>query len=140
MGRVHYLRSGPLLEGTVAHVLVIDDDEDHRTLAREILEREGHAVEVAVDGKDGLRRFGRRRPDVVLTDIQMPGLDGHGVIEALKVLHADVPIIAVSGGGVRDKDELLLEAVRLGAVEVIMKPFDFRQLLGAVRRALLLRR
>lgn len=124
----------------MAHVLVIDDDEDHRTLAREILEREGHAVEVAVDGKDGLRRFGRRRPDVVLTDIQMPGLDGHGVIEALKVLHADVPIIAVSGGGVRDKDELLLEAVRLGAVEVIMKPFDFRQLLGAVRRALLLRR
>ena len=44
----------------------------------------------------------------------MPGLDGHAVIEALKVLHADVPIIAVSSGGAREKDELLLEAVRLG--------------------------
>lgn len=119
----------------MAHVLVIDDDEDHRTLAREILEREGHRVEVAVDGRDGLRRFGRNRPDVVLTDINMPGLDGHAVIEALKVLHADVPIIAVSGGGAREKDELLLEAVRLGAREVITKPFDFRQLVGAVQRA-----
>ncbi|NNF13538.1 MAG: response regulator [Gemmatimonadetes bacterium] len=124
----------------MAHVLVIDDDEDHRTLAREILERDGHMVEVAVDGNDGLRRFGRKRPDVVLTDIHMPGLDGHAVIEALKVLHAEVPIIAVSGGGGRDKDELLLEAMRLGAVEVITKPFDFRQLLGAVQRAVILRR
>lgn len=124
----------------MAHILVIDDDEDHRTLAREILERDGHRVEAAVDGHDGLKRFGRNRPDVVLTDINMPGLDGHAVIEALKVLHADVPIIAVSGGGARDKDELLLEAMRLGAVEVIMKPFDFRQLLGAVQRAVLLSR
>lgn len=66
----------------------------------------------------------------------MPGLDGHAVTEALKVLHDDVPIIAVSGGGVKEKDELLLEAVRLGAAEVIMKPDDFRQLLGAVQRAL----
>lgn len=124
----------------MAHVLVIDDDEEHRTLAREILARAGHRVEEAVDGKDGLSRFGKDRPDVVLTDINMPGLDGHAVIEALKVLHADVPVIAVSGGGVQEKDELLLHAVRLGAAEVIMKPFDFRQLLGAVERALTLRR
>ena len=123
----------------MAHVLVIDDDEDHRVLAREILVREGHRVDVASDGRDGLRRFGKTRPDVVLTDIDMPGLDGHAVIEALKVLHDDVPIIAVSGGGAREKDELLLEAVRLGASEVIMKPFDFRQLVGAVQRAVALR-
>lgn len=119
----------------MAHVLVIDDDEDHRTLAREILAREGHRVEEADDGRNGLRRFGQHRPDVVLTDIDMPGLDGHAVIEALQVLHDDVPIIAVSGGGARGKDELLLEAARLGATEVIMKPYDFRQLVGAVNRA-----
>lgn len=124
----------------MAHVLVIDDEEDHRTLAREILAREGHRVDEAADGKDALRKFGKHRPDVVLTDINMPGLDGHAVIEALKVLHDDVPVIAVSGGGVKEKDELLLEAVRLGAAEVIMKPYDFRQLLGAVQRAVNLRR
>lgn len=120
----------------MARVLVIDDDEDHRTLAREMLVGAGHRVEEASDGQDGLRKFGKTRPDIVLTDINMPGLDGHAVIEALKVLHDDVPIIAVSGGGPADKDELLLQASRLGAAEVIMKPFEFRQLLGAVDRAL----
>lgn len=120
----------------MARVLVIDDDEEHRTLVRHMLAGAGHDVEEAIDGEDGLRRFGKRRPDLVLTDINMPGLDGHDVISALKVLHDDVPIIAISGGGALEKDELLLEASRLGAVEVIMKPFEFRQLLGAVDRAL----
>ncbi len=52
------------------------------------------------------------------------------------MLHAEVPIIAVSGGSAISKDELLLKASALGAVEVIMKPFEFRQLVGAVERAL----
>ncbi|MDH3206022.1 MAG: response regulator [Gemmatimonadota bacterium] len=120
----------------MARVLVIDDDEEHRLLARTMLEGAGHQVEEAHDGEDGLRRFGRNRPDIVLTDINMPGVDGHEVISALKVLHADVPIIAISGGGVVGKDELLLQAARLGAAEVIMKPFEYQQLLGAVGRAL----
>ena len=121
----------------MARILVIDDDEEHRTLVREILTQAGHAVEEAKDGADGLRRFGRNKPHVVLTDINMPGLDGHDVISALRVLHADVPIIAMSGGrNDFDKDELLLQASRLGASEVIMKPFQFEQLAGAVARAL----
>jgi FixJ family two-component response regulator len=66
----------------------------------------------------------------------MPGLDGNDVISALRVLHADVPVIAISGGGAVAKDELLAKAASLGAVEVIMKPFEFRQLAGAVTRAL----
>lgn len=120
----------------MARVLVIDDDEEHRTLVRHMLSGVGHEVVEALDGKDGLRLFGKHPPDVVLTDINMPGLDGHEVISALRVLHADVPIIAISGGSAVPKDELLLQASRLGAVEVIMKPFEFRQLVGAVERAL----
>jgi len=120
----------------VAKVLVIDDDEEHRTLVREILVREGHRVEEAADGAQGLRLFGKSRPDLVVTDISMPGLDGHEVISALRVARADVPIIAISGGGAAEKDELLLRAARLGAAEVITKPFEFRQLVGAVGRAL----
>jgi CheY-like chemotaxis protein len=119
----------------MATVLVIDDDEEHRTLVREILVRAGHRVEEAADGAQGLRLFGKRRPDLVVTDINMPGIDGHEVISALKVLHADVPIIAISGGGAVEKDELLLRAASLGASEVISKPFEFRQLVGAVSRA-----
>ncbi len=120
----------------MARVLVIDDDEEYRTLVRHMLVGEGHHVDEASDGVEGLKMFGKRPPDLVLTDINMPGLDGHEVISALRVLHAGVPIIAISGGSAIAKDELLLKASALGAVEVIMKPFDFRQLVGAVERAL----
>ena len=120
----------------MARVLVIDDDEMSRTLVKRMLDAEGHQVEEALDGAEGLKSFGERPPDLVLTDINMPGLDGHEVIAALKVQHASVPIIAVSGGSAIGKDELLLRASALGAVEVIMKPFEFSQLTGAVERAL----
>ncbi len=120
----------------MARVLVIDDDEQTRTLVRHMLSREGHEVVEAVDGADGLRLFGKSPPDLVLTDINMPGLDGHEVITAIRVLHPEVPIIAVSGGGAIAKDELLVKASALGAVEIIMKPFEFTQLVGAVKRAL----
>ena len=120
----------------MARVLVIDDDELTRTLLKRMLTGEGHEVEEALDGAEGLRLFGERPPDVVLTDINMPGLDGHEVITAIRVLHADVPIIAISGGGEIATDELLEKASTLGAGEIIMKPFEFTQLVGAVQRAL----
>ncbi len=120
----------------MARVLVIDDDELTRTLLKRMLTGEGHEVEEALDGAEGLRLFGERPPDVVLTDINMPGLDGHEVITAIRVLHADVPIIAISGGGEVATDELLVKASALGAGEIIMKPFEFTQLVGAVQRAL----
>ncbi|MBM4183788.1 MAG: response regulator [Gemmatimonadetes bacterium] len=82
----------------MARVLLIDDDEEHRVLARRILESAGHAVDEAADGAMGLKSFGQRRPDVVLTDINMPRLDGHEVIAALRVQHKGVPVIAISGG------------------------------------------
>jgi len=120
----------------MARVLVIDDDEEHRTLITAMLSGAGHEVEAALDGTEGLRMFGKSAPDVVVTDINMPGLDGHDVISALRTHDALVPIIAISGGSAVAKDELLLQASRLGASEVIMKPFEFRQLVGAVQRAL----
>lgn len=122
----------------MARVLIIEDDEDHRVLLREMLKGGGHEVAEASNGADGLRLFGQTKPDIVLTDIHMPGLDGHDVISALRVQNAAVPIIAVSGGSEVAMDELLLEAARLGAKEVVTKPFEFRQILGAVSRALTL--
>ncbi len=120
----------------MARVLVIEDDEGQRTLIRHMLVGAGHQVEEALDGAEGLQLFGKRPPDLVVTDINMPGLDGHDVIAASRVLHAEVPIIAVSGGGATPKDELLSKASALGAVEIIMKPFEYTQLVGAVERAL----
>lgn len=68
----------------MARVLVIDDDEEQRTLVRAMLVRVGHRVEEARDGVEGLRAVGELTPAVVLTDISMPKLDGHEVISALK--------------------------------------------------------
>lgn len=120
----------------MARVLVIDDDEEHRTLIKHMLVGVGHRVEEASDGVEGLKAFKKQPPHLVLTDINMPGLDGHEVISALKVVHPEIPIIAISGGSAVAKDELLLKAAQLGATEVIMKPFEFEQLAGAVGRAL----
>jgi CheY-like chemotaxis protein len=120
----------------VARVLVIDDDEEHRTLIKAMLVGVGHRVEEATNGAEGLKLFGKQPPHLVLTDINMPGLDGHEVISALRMVNKKVPIIAISGGSAIAKDELLLKAAQLGADEVIMKPFAFEQLVGAVNRAL----
>ena len=121
----------------MARILVIDDDEMQRTLVQRMLTSVGLVVDVAEDGAEGLRLFGLNLPDLVLTDINMPGLDGHEVISAIRTQNATVPIIAMSGGGPgTQQDDLLLQASRLGAREVIMKPFEFHQLKGAVQRAL----
>ncbi len=120
----------------MARVLVIDDDEGMRTLMKAMLVGVGHEVEEAVDGEDGLRIFRERPANLVITDINMPGMDGHEVIKAFRKLHEGVPILAVSGGGAVSKDDLLLSAAALGAAEVITKPFEFTQLVGAVQRAL----
>jgi DNA-binding NtrC family response regulator len=120
----------------LARILIIDDDEDHRTLVRAMLTSLKHEVDEAKDGAEGLRVVGKRHPDVVVTDISMPGLDGHAVISAIRRQHANVPVIAISGGSKVPKDELLAKAASLGAAEVIVKPFEFRQLAGAVTRAL----
>lgn len=117
----------------MARVLVIDDDEEIRTLVRHMLVSVGHQVEEAPDGMDGLRAFAKRRADLVITDISMPGMDGHEVILNFRT---EVPVIAISGGGPLPRDELLVKAAALGAAEVIVKPFEYRQLVGAVTRAL----
>jgi CheY-like chemotaxis protein len=120
----------------VARVLVIDDDEEQRTLMKAMLAGVGHEVLEASDGAEGLELVATHEPQLVLTDINMPGVDGHEVISSLRVACPDVPIIAVSGGSAIAKDELLEKAAQLGAVEVIMKPFGFEQLAGAVHRAI----
>jgi CheY-like chemotaxis protein len=120
----------------MARVLVIDDDEEQRTLMKAMLAGVGHEVLEASDGAEGLELVATYEPQLVLTDINMPGVDGHEVISSLRVASPDVPIIAVSGGSAIAKDELLEKAAQLGAVEVIMKPFGFEQLTGAVHRAI----
>jgi CheY-like chemotaxis protein len=87
------------LNGTA--VLTIDDDRDSRTLLKMILSEAGASVIEAASGAEALEKFKTMRPDVVLCDLRMPGMDGYEVLERIRALEPDrggsVPMIAVTG-------------------------------------------
>src|SRR5437868_3583695 len=96
----------------MAAVLVIDDDPQYRRMVRAMLESSGHDVRSANDGNDGIESFTERRPDLVITDMIMPELDGIETIRVLRDLDPSVPIIAISGGS----GSVLMIARSAGAV------------------------
>ena len=112
----------------MAAVLVIDDDPQYLNMVRAMLEASGHDVRLAADGNRGIESFSVRRPDLVITDMIMPSLDGIETIRTLKDLDPSVPIIAISGGS----GSVLMVARSAGAVAALAKPFDAERLLDAV--------
>lgn len=120
----------------MASILLIEDDPGVRSLVSRVLTRAGHDVQVATDGREGIRALDAKVPDVIITDINMPGMDGIELITTFRQKRLQVPVIAISGGGLIAKDILLSNASALGAFEVVSKPFGMGQLIGAVERAL----
>ena len=118
----------------MARILVIDDEESTRKVLRIILERAGHTVLDAQDGKMGLAILRRDPVDVVLTDIFMPEKDGISVIREMQSVVAKPKIIAMSGGRSKDVFEWEKVAVLLGADRVLVKPFDRQTLLLTVQK------
>jgi DNA-binding response OmpR family regulator len=113
-------------------VLVIDDDPDIRGLVRTLLERAGASVTEAGDGRSGLREFHALRPDLVVLDVQMPGLDGWEVLERIRDL-SEVPVLMLTGRGAE------LERVRGlqgGADDYVVKPFGRQELVARVEALL----
>jgi len=120
----------------MANILVIDDEKLIRAILREILEGAGHTVSEAADGKAALRRFAGNRTDVVISDIYMPEMDRIEFLIRVREAFPEARIIALSGGGLIGKEEVLRYAVRLGAVGVLKKPFSPEECLEAIRLAL----
>ncbi|MBF0135278.1 MAG: response regulator [Magnetococcus sp. DMHC-1] len=121
----------------MAQILVMDDDPVIRQLLSAILLEEGHTVRVAPDGRAGMALYKEMRPDVVITDLLMPELDGVGVIRELQTLEPRMRIIALSGGGrVLTAETSLDVARRLGACIMVAKPFTSQEILAAVAAAL----
>lgn len=114
-------------------VLAIDDSRTMRNLLSAALGRVGYEVELAEDGNDGLERFANSDPDVVITDINMPNLDGFGFIEAARKLDRDrvVPILVLT---TESAPELRARARSAGATGWIVKPFDDEKLVWAIER------
>jgi two-component system, cell cycle sensor histidine kinase and response regulator CckA len=110
-----------------ARVLVIDDDEAMRLSMAAYLEDRGHIVDMAADGEEGLDLVLRARPDVVLLDLRMPGMDGLEVLERLRGAAPGTPAVVISGmGGLADA----IEALRLGAWDYLVKPIGDLSILG----------
>ncbi len=117
-------------------ILVIDDDIlVRRTIAR-ILERSGYEVVLAEDGVQGVASFRSERPDLVITDLIMPEKEGIETIIEMRREDPNARIIAVSGGGRLGSMDFLVVAGKLGASEILRKPFEPAELLGCVTRSL----
>jgi DNA-binding response OmpR family regulator len=114
----------------------MDDDPQVRRLIERILSQAGHHVRSAADGRDGMRLFALRTPDLVITDIVMPHQEGVGTIHALRRAGYTRPIIAISGNGVDAAAEYLHVAGRIGADRTLSKPFHVAELLEVVQSLL----
>jgi DNA-binding response OmpR family regulator len=110
-------------------VLVVDDEESILDFVQMGLEYEGFEVETVQDGSDALVSFDARRPDLVILDLNLPGLDGLDVCKRLRQ-RSDVPIIMLTARGEVDER---VEGLEAGADDYLPKPFRFKELLARVR-------
>jgi CheY-like chemotaxis protein len=117
-------------------ILVIDDDRGVRQGVSTYLRRLGYDVVEAPDGALGLKALESQPFDLVLTDINMPDVDGIEVIVKLREAAHGCPVVAMSGGGLFSKDLLLQNAEMLGAATTLAKPFELDDLAKAVESAL----
>jgi CheY-like chemotaxis protein len=120
----------------MTRILVIDDDPLVRATLSAILEGAGYDVTLAVNGQNGLDEFSRRVPDMVITDIVMPEIEGIETIRVIRASAPTLPIVAISGGGRSVPLDYLRMAQRLGATDVLQKPFEADELVGIVSRYL----
>ena len=122
-----------MIEG-VARVLVVDDSKLDRTLVTQILgEDRSLSVETVPDGKEALRAVASRRPDLVLTDLVMPELDGFELVKHLKEEFRGLPVILMTSQG---SEEVALEALRLGAASYVPKSAFGPEMLKTVQEVL----
>lgn len=114
-------------------ILLVDDDELVRRVLRTFLERGGHQVSEAANGVEALEIFAAEQPDLVVTDILMPRMNGLEMLVELRRLKSDVRVIAMTGSAHDgDTDAMLLLARDLGAARTFRKPLDMTSLLTAV--------
>lgn len=116
-----------------AAILVVDDEATFRETYRSLLGGAGHRVDLAKDGDEGLRLFASREYDLVVTDLQMPGLDGVELLAHIRESGSRVPVVLSTGHGTVDA---AVAALRTGATDFVRKPFRAASFLAVVERAL----
>jgi DNA-binding response OmpR family regulator len=110
--------------------IIIEDDPEIRGIVTTLLAGEGFQVEEAADGRTALERVFLTRPDLILVDLRLPGLDGAEICKRIRAGRLDTPIIVISAAKEEFDRVLLLE---LGADDFLVKPFGARELLARIR-------
>ena len=116
-------------------ILVIEDQEDNRRILRDLLTNSGFSVVEATTGLQGVEKAAELKPDLILMDIQLPGMDGYEATRRIKAQPAlsAIPIIAVTSYALSGDD---VKAYEAGCDGYITKPFSPRELLAKVREFL----
>jgi two-component system cell cycle response regulator DivK len=116
-------------------ILVVEDHEENRRILRDLLTSAGFEMIEALTGEDGVRAADAERPDLILMDIQLPGLDGYEATRRIKANPAlrSIPIIAVTSYALSGDEVKAREA---GCDDYVTKPFSPRALLGKIREYL----
>ena len=116
-------------------ILVVEDQEDNRQIMRDLLVASGYELVEATTGEEGLILAEREKPDLILMDIQLPGLDGYEVTRRIKANPAlnHIPIIAVTSYALSGDDQ---KAYAAGCNGYVTKPFSPRVLLAKIREYL----
>jgi len=119
----------------MSKLLIIDDERGIRNTLREILSDEGHDVDVAENGKQGLEMACAKSYDLIFSDIKMPEMDGLELLKALKEGEEaiETPIVMISGHG---DVETAVQALKLGAFDFLLKPLDLNRILITTKNAL----
>jgi DNA-binding NtrC family response regulator len=120
-----------------ARILVVDDEANARTALAELLKDEGYAVETAADGFKALPKLEELAPDLLLTDLRMPGLDGLELMERAKALDPEIGVVVMTAFGAV---ETAVAAMRRGAADYLAKPLNLDELILVLERVLERRR
>ena len=122
-------------KGHGACVLLVEDEEQLRRVMKDLLQREGYTVAEARDGIQALDEVDRHAPDVIILDLNLPGLDGYGVLAQLRSRPAtkEIPIMVLTAKGDEDNEVRVFE---LGADDFVTKPFRARSLTARIEAVL----
>ena len=116
----------------MANILIVDDSRISRKVLRNVLEGQGHTiVGEAGNGNEALEQYDKLHPDLVTLDITMPGMDGIEALGHIKEKDPEAKVLMITAAGQKEK---MLEAIRLGCVDYILKPFDETTLTQTVRK------
>ena len=113
------------------NILLVDDDEMVLQTIGDFLIRRGHGVRIAPDGQEALRLMGEKPPDLVISDIQMPGMDGIAFLKAVREKFPDLPVILMTGYATV---ETAVAALRSRAYDYLKKPVRLEALQACIGR------